>query len=96
LVGLLHFDYHATGLFLCLSVNAKNAKGATMNRPEFEIKEQIRLAGLQMRDVAAHLEMPYGTLASQLNGFAPLSYENRRKIEILIVSAETKQSQTAA
>lgn len=53
-------------------------------RPEFELKEKIRLAGLEMRVVCERLKRPYGTVSGWLNGFAPLPNDARREIMRMI------------
>jgi len=55
---------------------------------ESSLKLRIRRAGLTQKEVADKLNIPYGTLVSQLNGFSPLSY--RREIEEIIREAESQ------
>lgn len=59
-----------------------------MPEPEVSIKKRIHEAKLTILKVANTLNMPYGTLASQLNGFSPLNPEVRRAIEKLITEAK--------
>jgi hypothetical protein len=53
-------------------------------RPEFELKEQMRLSGVQVLEVCERINRPYGTVAGWLNGFAPLPDEARREIMKMI------------
>jgi hypothetical protein len=61
-----------------------------MPEPEHSIKKRIREAKLTVLKVADALKMPYGTLASQLNGFSPLTSDTRRRIEQVINEATKK------
>lgn len=64
-------------------------------RPEFELKEQMRLAGVQVRDVCDRVQRPYGTLSCWLNGFAPLPTDVRWGIMKMIEEKRATQSVAA-
>jgi hypothetical protein len=59
-------------------------------RPEFELKEQLRLSSISVMEVCERLKRPYGTVANWLNGFVPLLDEARRIIRGMI--AEIKET----
>ncbi len=61
-------------------------------RPEFELKEAMRLAGVRVLDVCERVQRPYGTLSSWLNGFSPLPSDVRREIMRMIEEKRSMQS----
>lgn len=57
-------------------------------RPEFELKEQLRLKNIPVLKVCERLKRPYGTVANWLNGFAPLPDDARREIMRMIAEKQ--------
>lgn len=51
---------------------------------ENELKKRIRRAGITQKDISQRLKVPYSTVSSWLNGFAPLPENIRQKIEQMI------------
>jgi transcriptional regulator with XRE-family HTH domain len=47
---------------------------------ESEIKARMKAVGLTARDLANILREPPGTVSNRLNGFIPLSFNQRRAI----------------
>jgi hypothetical protein len=69
-----------------------NNSGGKM-RPEVELKDQMRLAGVQVLEVCERIKRPYGTVAGWLNGFAPLPDNVRREIMKMIEEKRADQKQ---
>jgi len=59
---------------------------------EDEIKARMKVVGLTARDLANVLHEPPGTVSNRLNGFIPLSFNQRHAIlEKLRVEEERKR-----
>lgn len=61
-------------------------------QPEIELKERMKQAGIQVRDVCTRINRPYGTVAGWLNGFAPLPSDARKEIMRMIDTRLQKQN----
>ncbi len=59
---------------------------------EDEIKSRMKAVGLTVRDLANMLHEPPGTIGNRLNGYIPISFNQRRAIlERLRVEESRKQ-----
>ena len=58
-----------------------------------ELKDRIKQAGVDIRDLANHLQEPPGTLSNRLNGWIPLPVKIRNAIEDFIKQKETKNKE---
>jgi chromosome segregation ATPase len=62
---------------------------------ESKLKNRLLGVRLRLKDVAAALDLPYGTIGAQINGYTPLTDANREKI-IALIAEQTKKPAGAA
>jgi transcriptional regulator with XRE-family HTH domain len=60
-----------------------------MSEAEIGIKKKFKEYGITIKQVADFFKISYTTLNSQLNGFSPLTKDNRKKINTLLSMAES-------
>jgi hypothetical protein len=69
----------------------KNKKGGIMYKVPVELKRSMRRVGMTTHDVACLLVEPPGTTAGRLNGYLPLTAEQKALIEQQLAQSEREQ-----
>lgn len=66
-----------------------------MVKRESELKCKFKLAGVSQKDVATFCDVPYSTMASWLDGYAPMPEDVRKKIELFLSQTYSKKAEVS-